>query len=280
MKHTRLFRSIAFLLALTLLPAPAHAVEQIYFTAVNITIMPLTADTMPVWIDGVLYVPYTVFDDHSNGAPQWMNLGAYGSYNTTKQTVSLYNRQGTMMFDLVEDTCYDLNSGRTYPSPAITRNKIPFVPVGQVCSFLGLTYSYLTVPQGILVRIKSSSNSLSDADLIDTGKDTLNNRLWEYNNQNSAVDLTASAAGKQLPGNHPSVFRRAVREGRLRRGAGQFLRRTERAGAVLLLPGAAGGPGRSGPPSAGYRTQCRAASERRHPGREPGTAGPWGGHFA
>ena len=47
MKHTRLFRSIAFLLALTLLPAPAHAVEQIYFTAVNITIMPLTADTTP-----------------------------------------------------------------------------------------------------------------------------------------------------------------------------------------------------------------------------------------
>ena len=55
MKHTRLFRSIAFLLALTLLPAPAHAVEQIYFTAVNITIMPLTADTMPVWIDGVYH---------------------------------------------------------------------------------------------------------------------------------------------------------------------------------------------------------------------------------
>lgn len=202
MKHTRLFRSIAFLLALTLLPAPAHAVEQIYFTAVNITIMPLTADTMPVWIDGVLYVPYTVFDDHSNGAPQWMNLGAYGSYNTTKQTVSLYNRQGTMMFDLVEDTCYDLNSGRTYPSPAITRNKIPFVPVGQVCSFLGLTYSYLTVPQGILVRIKSSSNSLSDADLIDTGKDTLNNRLWEYNNQNSAYTPPATDSPPLPPENN------------------------------------------------------------------------------
>ena len=71
-----------------------------------------------------------------------------------------------------------------------------------MCSFLGLTYSYLTVPQGILVRIKSSSNSLSDADLIDTGKDTLNNRLWEYNNQNSAYTPPATDSPPLPPENN------------------------------------------------------------------------------
>lgn len=178
MKRSRLFRGIAVVLILVLLPSPVQAAGQVYFTAVNNKLLDLTSDTMPVWFSGTLYVPYNVFDDNTTG----VDLGVYASHSTGNQTVTLYNLRRMMVFDLEEDICYDQLSGKTYSSPAITRNGLPYVPVGQVCSYFDLTYSYLTdLRQGILVRIKGNGILMSDATFIDAAQEYMNLRLREYN---------------------------------------------------------------------------------------------------
>lgn len=206
LKRSRLVRALALLLALTLLPSPVRAVGQVYFTAVNNNMLLLSSDTMPTWFDGTLYVPYNVFDDNTTNLGLGMGLGTYGSYSTANQTVTLYNLSRMMIFDLEEGSCYDHRSGRTYPSPAIIRNGLPYVPVGQVCSYFDLTYSYLNVTQGILVRIKSSGLWMSDATFIDAAQDSMNRRLREYNQGQSYTPPAADPvppASEESPENIP-----------------------------------------------------------------------------
>ncbi len=67
----------ALLAVLTLLPQRAGAAESVYFTAINDNLLALNASTMPAWVEGVLYVPYTVFDSASTGS----NLRINCNYN-------------------------------------------------------------------------------------------------------------------------------------------------------------------------------------------------------
>ena len=168
---------LSLLIFLTLfLPAPAAAAD-LYFTAVNDNILPLTADTMPVWSNRTLYVPYSVFDQSSTG----INLDIYCSYSRNENTVTLLNLKKILVFDLNSGECRDDLTGETYSAQAIIRNNRPYLPVAAVCSFFGLTYSYNTISQGYLVRIKSSAVILSDAKLIDSGQNLINLRLRDYN---------------------------------------------------------------------------------------------------
>jgi len=207
LKPSRLLRGMAVLLALLLISVPARATGQIYFTVINNNLLPLTSDTMPTWFSGTLYVPYHVFDDNTSGAAMWMGLGTHASYSVSNETVSIYNLDRMLVFDLEEDTCYDPHNGQTYLSPAITRNGLPYVPVGQVCSFFDLTYSYLTnLEQGILVRIKSSGPWMTDATFINSSKDYLNLRLQEYNQSQTympAPPNPASPPEQESPENIP-----------------------------------------------------------------------------
>ena len=68
-----------------LLPMPASA-ANVYVTSINDNVAPLTADTMPVYSGGVMYVPYTVFD----GAYSGIDLGIYASYSRSGNTVTLF----------------------------------------------------------------------------------------------------------------------------------------------------------------------------------------------
>ena len=64
-RHRIIPRLLALLVCLALLfPLPVSAAD-LYFTSVNDNLLPLMADTMPLWSGGQLYVPYTVFDKDS-----------------------------------------------------------------------------------------------------------------------------------------------------------------------------------------------------------------------
>ena len=162
-------------LCLGLLAAPARA-ETICFVALNDNIPPISGDTIPIWSGGVLYVPYTIFD---RTLVNNVDLGVYVSRSST--SVTLWNMRKILVFDLVTGACWDDISGEVFDyARAIVRNGRPYVPLQMVCDFFGLSCSYINLPQGDMVRIKSSDVGLNDAEFVDAAGDLINRRLREY----------------------------------------------------------------------------------------------------
>lgn len=180
-------RFLALLCTLTLfftLLAPAHAVGEVCFTAINDTLLPLTADTMPVWSGGYLYVPYSVFSATTVDGKLELNC----IYSRSNNTASVYVLRQMLVFDLNEGTCYEQNSGEQFPSHAILRNGTVYLPVARVCDYFGLSYSYLRTQYGYLLRIKNlnpikENNKAwhSDESFIDAGGQQMSDLLRKYN---------------------------------------------------------------------------------------------------
>lgn len=178
-------RSAALVLVLTMLVTllnTAQAAGNIYLTAVNENLLELTSDTMPTWSNGVLYVPYTVFDGSYTG----INLGISSSYSRDEGTVTLYTLQQMVVFDLNRGTCYNPLTEQTLSGRAILRNGRPYVPVASVCSFFGLSYSVIDIDEGYIVRIKSSGVVLSDYSFVDSAQNSIRNRIRDYNQANQS----------------------------------------------------------------------------------------------
>ena len=193
-KHRLLIRLLTavFCLAL-LLPLPVSAAD-LYFTSVNDNLLPLTSDTMPVWSGSQLYVPYTIFDSSTNSG---IDLGLYCSYNRdTGSLAFMYSTSKFLVFNVKTGTCRDELTGETYSARAIMRNGRPYVPVNTVCSFFGLEWSYTSISQGYLVRIKSDAVVLSDAKFIDAASGLINRRLREYN---QSLNPTPDPAAPTIP---------------------------------------------------------------------------------
>lgn len=114
-----------------LLGAAAARQAQVYFMAVNETILDLNAETMPMMIQPAGLCAYTMFDPNTTG----VDLGVYTSYGNS--TLMIYSRSaGALIFDLANDTVTsslgdDFSSTAEGSVPrAIIRNSTVFVPGG------------------------------------------------------------------------------------------------------------------------------------------------------
>lgn len=186
-------RLLPFLLALVLAAGliPSASAANLYFTGINDSVAPLTSGSMPCWLSGTLYVPYTVFDANQNGVG--VSLGLYASYNRTSHVVTIFNLKHMLVFDPNQSTCRDEMTGAVYDGRAIIRNGKPYVPLSVVCSVFGLEYSYSPlnyISQGYLVRIKSADAVLSDTLFIDRARDLINNRLRDYTQSLNPAEAT------------------------------------------------------------------------------------------
>lgn len=187
--------ALAFCLGL-IVPLPVSAAD-LYFTSINDTVLPLTADTMPLWSGNTLYVPYTVFDSTTNGG---IKLGIDTvSYSRKENSITLYNTRQFLRFDLNNGTSQNDITGETYNAKAIIRNNKPYLPVKTVCYFFGLTYSYNTISQGYLVRIKSDAVVLSDTDFIEAAGNLINIRLRAYNQSLNPTPNTSPSVTPSTP---------------------------------------------------------------------------------
>lgn len=165
----------AVVLVLSLTPARAINVGDVYFTSVNDILRPLTMDTMPTWVSGVLYVPAATFDSTVTG----VDLGLYCSQSSTNNTVTLYTLKQMLVFDLSRGTAYDQHSGQSIPARAINRNGRIYLPVEAVCNFFGLEDSYNYTQYGYLVRIKNDAAWLNDAEFMDAASVPMASSLQE-----------------------------------------------------------------------------------------------------
>lgn len=178
--HKLLRRLLALICALALclgLSGPVSAAGDVYFSVVNDSMITLSDSTMPVWSGGVLYVPHSVFDGTNSTG---IGFGLNFSYNRDTGIASLFTTQQILTFDLNRGISYDYISGTPLKGRAILRNGRPYLPVDQVCSFFGLSYSVIAIPEGHIVRVKNSAVSLSDAAFVDAASNLISRYLREY----------------------------------------------------------------------------------------------------
>jgi len=191
-----LFCALAIFCALVL-PAWGSSGSTVYLLAVNDKFYD---GYRPVAINGVIYIPYTVFDRNATG----VDLGVY--YGITPEQgniLSLYALSGMLTFRVSMGTCED-NLGNQMNFHAVPRNGIPYVPAAAVCDFFGLQYSFLpTTDRGTLIRITNASASMEDGFFLSSAKGAMLHRynqvIQSQNPQPTAPAATATPSPTATP---------------------------------------------------------------------------------
>ncbi len=175
----RLLCAVVCALALLLPAAPtAQAAGDVYFTAINDSLLELLNRPMPLWSGGMLYVPYDVFDGNNTSG---VDLGITSSYNRESGILALYGTlKQALAFDFNRGICYDAIADAQLSGKPILRNGVPYVPVSTVCSYFGLTYSTISISQGYVVRIKNDGVVLSDEVFVEAASGLIERRYREY----------------------------------------------------------------------------------------------------
>lgn len=127
---------------------------------------------------GELYVSPGVFSNVS---------GVYTSYSSSQRLITMYDSTSTLVFDLDDGKSYTVG-GSEHDASAILSGGSPYVPLNFVCSYFGLTYSYLTTDIAPMIRLKTGNEVLRDSTYI------------------SAVSSTMSLRYSSFVSEHPEMF--------------------------------------------------------------------------
>ena len=198
MKYGKKFLGILLALVMclsVLCPASVQAAD-ICFTAIDESVLKLTNESMPVWSGGVLYAPYTTFNELDNGISKW---GIQVSYSKNSNKVTVFDTRRFLEFDLKTGTCWDDLTGIAYSGGAIIRGGRPYLPVGIVCEHFDMTYSYREIEQGSLLRIMTDKAVIADSRFPDAADNVLDHRLREYNQTQSGGNPSGGTAIPQNP---------------------------------------------------------------------------------
>lgn len=202
-------RMLLFLCALLLcLPvfgvlAAGTDTSNIYHLAINDHFFDseLNSATMPIKVNGVIYVPYTVFDRDLAQANFRISYGQKregGEY-----TLTLYSTSGALIFDLIRGTTTDVY-GNSVGMRAVLNNGRPYVPIQAVCNYFNtlagttlVQYVYTDTEYGALIRLRNEEAALSDFMFRQSALSAMQSRLNRYlQGQNpqptTAVQPTAS----------------------------------------------------------------------------------------
>ena len=169
----------------------ASSTPTVYLLAANDKWCDLPNNALPLSVGGTIYVPYTLFDKDATN----VDLGVYYGIKQDRGTVlSLYSLNGTLTFSISQGVCTN-GDGDIMSFRGIMRNNIPYVPARSVCDFFGLQYSYLTTTdRGILIRICSSSASLSNTVFLNAAASSMMDRYNNVLKAQASSTVTPTAA--------------------------------------------------------------------------------------
>lgn len=175
-------RIIAVLLALLIVAPLSVSVSAdnsgLIFTATNDTLLDL--GSMAAFSGGILYVPIRVFSAY----------GVYNNYFEPTTTAMLYNSTKQIFFELNTGNSYDAYNN-PYSVSAIFKNGQVYVPVEWVCTYFGLSYSYIKgTGYGDIVRIRNGLEVLSDSQFLDAANSLMRTRYNEYYGTSTPVTPT------------------------------------------------------------------------------------------
>ena len=154
----KLKKRLAVLLALlcllcgSILPFAVGANPTVYLLAVGNKMFDPPGEAWPVSVDGVIYIPYTVFDRNATNS----DLGVYCSVDPSRGGVlTLFSQDKRLVFTVQMGICVDQDENpMNFRAVRRGKNDIPYVPASAVCNFFGLHYSFLpTSDRGTLIRI-------------------------------------------------------------------------------------------------------------------------------
>lgn len=162
---------LALLMLLTVAPERAEAVETVYFTAANDTLLSLDDATTPFWYGGRLYAALT--DSFCT------ELNLFYNYRRDTMKILVYTRGRALTADLASDSA-EGNGGETYACHVILRGDVIFMPLDVLCAFFRLQYTFTQVSHGYLLRVTNASAVLSDATFIDAAGNLMELRYTQY----------------------------------------------------------------------------------------------------
>lgn len=173
---------IICLVSVLILPA-ASAADTVLFTGINDSVLPLNAQTMPRYFEGLLYLPYTFFSSKE--------LGVYYAASGNQNTILLYSSGSRRLtFDVIRYTIFD-QDGTQYYLSARAANGTVYLPAEFVCTFFGLTLSIIPSDPAPIVRVKNASAVLNDKTFAGIYKGTLQSYYNAYYSS-SSPDTSAS----------------------------------------------------------------------------------------
>lgn len=158
-------------LILCLLPG-ARGLSPLCFVANNDSVpLVLSGGENPFYSGGKLYIPYNCFDASPNG------VGA--SYNAEKNTLVLFNRSQTLIFDLKNKTFKD-NQDKSHDVELVYRGGVLYVPAN-ISTHFGLSVTLLFSRYGYsIVRFTNGEQVYDDGTFVAQAENLIDRAVAEY----------------------------------------------------------------------------------------------------
>ena len=157
-KILTLILCIAIILPIILHTTPVYAGDSYLITIAEDTVLDDTSDSgMAVYIDGIIYVPYTTLEKLDDVS---------AIYRPEEQAVTVYRYKSIAIFELDTGLSYDAINGRTALVSPKMRNGVPYLPVSILTNWMNLHLSFINSSKsGIsypIIRLCGNIPSVSD----------------------------------------------------------------------------------------------------------------------
>ena len=192
--------TLIFALLLSLSPLVPAASIVGYCVAVDEWIPdPLTAETMPISINGQIYIPEGLIT-HGRS-----NMGIAFA-RSDNNVLRLYKRSQILSFNLNEGNAVD-HAGVTYEYRAIVRDGRAYFPLMKICSFFNLNYNYIYTNYADfpLIRITTANAVLSNDVFLYNAENSITDRRNAFLRSQSGGGSTATPAPEVTPTFPPVV---------------------------------------------------------------------------
>ena len=149
--------------------------EAVYFIAAGDRVLPVTANAMPFYDDGWLYISSAVFTDELVRE----SLDISRVRDQSRGLLSLYGGNGSLVYTLGEYYAMG-DDGDSYAPGMIQRNGEYYVPVMAVARYFGLRYSQIDMDYGVLIWMRKEDFRVEERIFLDVAYEQIERRYEEY----------------------------------------------------------------------------------------------------
>lgn len=168
------FITIGLILAaiLSLLTGTTMGADLLFVAVDDAIPLTLTTESTPVYQNGMLYLPHTVF------APSPLRVTA--SYNVDSNSVLLFSRTKRLNFDITAGTM-TTEDGTVTPAPTFIRNGLVFLPAGYCATHFNFRISLLTSLNSYpIIRITTGAQVYDDRAFVRQAENLISYRVEQY----------------------------------------------------------------------------------------------------
>ena len=149
--------------------------EAVYFIAAGDRVLPVTANAMPFYDDGWLYISSAVFTDERVQE----SLDISRVRDQSRGLLSLYGGNGSLVYTLGEYYAMG-DDGDSYAPGMIQRSGEYYVPAMAVARYFGLRYSQIDMDYGVLIWMRKEDFRVEERIFLDVAYEQIERRYEEY----------------------------------------------------------------------------------------------------